>query len=78
MEQVVKSSPANTGDTRAVGSVPESGRSPGEGKSNSLQDSWLKNFMDRGAWWATVHEVTEMDITEHTAQHILNLNLIVL
>ena len=79
MAQVVKSPPANTGDnTRGVGSVPGSGRSPGEGNSNSLQDSCLKNFMSRGAWWATVHEVTELDMTEHIAQHILNLNLIVL
>ena len=79
MAQVVRSPPANTGDnTRDVGSVPGSGRSPGEGNSHSLQDSCLKNFMSRGACWATVHEVTELDMTEHIAQHILNLNLIVL
>ena len=37
---------------------PGSGRCPGEGNGNSLQYSGLKNPMDRGAWWATVHGVT--------------------
>ena len=37
-----------------VGSVPGSGRSPGEGNDNSLQHSCLGNPMDRGAWWAIV------------------------
>ena len=41
------------------GSIPRSGRSPGEGNSNSLQYSCLENSMDRGAWWATVHGVTK-------------------
>ena len=36
-------------------SIPESGRSPGEGNRNSLQYSCLGNLMDRGAWWAAVH-----------------------
>ena len=40
-----------------VGSIPGSGRSPGEGSSNPLQCSCLGNPMDRGAWWATVHNV---------------------
>ena len=34
-------------------------RSPGEGNSNPLQCSYLKNPMDRGAWQATVHEITK-------------------
>ena len=33
------------------------GKIPGEGKGNPLQYSCLENFMDRGAWWATVHGV---------------------
>ena len=33
--------------------------SPGEGNGNPLQYSCLENSMDRGAWWAIVHEVTE-------------------
>ena len=41
------------------GSIPESGRSPGEGNGNSLQYYYLDNSMDRGAWWGTVHEVTQ-------------------
>ena len=39
------------------GSIPASGRSPGEGNSNPLQYSCLENPMDRGAWWAIVHGV---------------------
>ena len=46
-------------------SIPGLGRSPGEGNGNPLQDSCLGNSMDRGAWWATVHEVAkELDTTE--------------
>ena len=48
-----KESVCNVGDT---GSVPGSGRSPGEGNGNSLQYSCLENPMDRGAWRATVHQ----------------------
>ena len=47
-----------------LGSIPGSGRSPGEGNGNPLQYSCLENPMDRGAWWATVHRVTELDRTE--------------
>ena len=54
---VVKKPPANTGD---VGSIPGSGRSPGEGNSNPLQYSYLENPMDRGAWRATVHGVSKV------------------
>ena len=49
-------SPANAGDASLI---PESGRSPKEGNSNPLQYSGLGNTMDRGAWRATVHGVTE-------------------
>ena len=55
----VKNPPANAGDTRDVGLIPGSGRSPREGNGNSLQYSFLGNSMDRGAWWATVHGVTK-------------------
>ena len=41
------------------GSISGSRRSPGEGNGTSLQYSCLGNPMDRGAWWATVHEVTD-------------------
>ena len=41
------------------GSIPGSGRSPGEGNSNPLQYSCLENPMDRGAWQATLHGVAK-------------------
>ena len=56
-----KESACNAGD---VGSIPGSGRAPGGGGGNSFQYSCLKNFMDRGAWQATVHGVAELDMTE--------------
>ena len=46
-------------NSRDLGSVPESGRSPGEGKGNPLQYSCLENSIDRGAWQAIVHEVSK-------------------
>ena len=52
----VKASACNVGD---LGSIPGSGRSPGEGNGNPLQYSCLENPMDRGAWWATVHGVAK-------------------
>ena len=52
----VKVSACNVGD---LGSIPGLGRSTGEGNGNPLQHSCLENPMDRGAWWATVHGVTE-------------------
>ena len=59
---VVKHLPANAGD---AGSIPKLGRSPGEGNNNPLQYSCLGNPMDRGAWRATVHQVTkESNTTE--------------
>ena len=45
----VKNPPANAGDIRDEGSIPASGRSPGEGKGNPLQSSCLENLTDRGA-----------------------------
>ena len=63
---VVKSPPANAGDRRDLGSIPGSGRSPGEGNGNPFQYSCLENPMDGEAWRATVHGVTELDTTEAT------------
>ena len=45
-----KESTCNAGATGDVGSVPGSGRSPGEGNGNPLQYSCLENLIDRGAW----------------------------
>ena len=41
------------------GSIPESGRYPGEGNANLRQYSCVENSMDRGAWWVTVYRVTK-------------------
>ena len=51
-----KESACNAGDQ---GSIPESGRSPGEGNDNPLQYSCLENSMDREAWRATVYGVAK-------------------
>ena len=59
---VVKNPPASAGHARDLRSIPGSGRSPGGGNGNPLQSSCLENPMDRGGWWATVHE--ESDMTE--------------
>jgi len=48
------------------GSIPVSGRAPGEGNGNLFQYSCLENPMDRGAWRATVHGITESDMTDVT------------
>ena len=53
---LVKNPPANAGDTVLT---PGSRRCPGEGNRDRLQYSCLKNPMDRGAWWATIHEVAK-------------------
>ena len=52
---VVKNPTANSGD---AGLIPGSGRSPGGGNVSLLQYSYQENPMDRGAWLATVHGVT--------------------
>ena len=64
MALVVKSFPADTGDMGDTSSIPGSGRSPGGGCGNPLQYSCLENPMDTGAWWATIHGVTESNTTE--------------
>ena len=56
---VVKNLPANAGEKKDVSSVPESARSPGGGNGTPLQDSCLKNPMNRGAWRVTIHRVAE-------------------
>ena len=59
---VVKNLLANSGD---MDSIPELGRSLGEGNGNPLRYSCLENPMDRGAWGSTVHGVAkECDTAE--------------
>ena len=69
---VIKSLPANGGDARDSGLIPGLRRSPGGGDGNPLRYSCLKNFMDRGSWWATVHRVTKSQTglsSSHTHTH---------
>ena len=61
-DSVVKNPYANTTDK---GLSSESGRSPGGGNCSPLQYSCLENAMNRGASWATVRGVAELDTTEH-------------
>ena len=60
-----KASACNAGD---LGSIPGLGRSPGERNDYPLQYSCLRNPMDRGAWWATVHgsQTVRHDSTTNT------------
>ena len=64
---MVKNPPDNAGDERDMGSIPGSGRSPGDGNGNPLQYSCLGKPMDRGAWWATVHGVAKRKTPLSTA-----------
>ena len=72
---VVKNLPASAGNS---GSIPRSGRSPGEGNGNPLQYSCMENPIDRGAWQATVHGVAkESDTTQqlnNNNNHICRLD----
>ena len=65
-----KESICSARDTGDAGSIPGSGRSPGEGNGHSLQYSCLGNPMDRGAWWPAVQRVTESDLTEQLNTHM--------
>ena len=54
---MVKNPPADAEDAGDLGLIPGVERSPGEGNGNPFQYSCLENYMDRGAWWATIHGV---------------------
>ena len=47
MALVVKNPSDSVGDVKDLGSIPRSGRSPGEGNGNPAQYSWLEDPMDR-------------------------------
>jgi len=70
---MVKHPPANARD---AGSIPGSGRSPGEGNDNPRQYSCLGNPMGRGAWWATVHGIAkELDSTQQLNNNKIIYNI---
>ena len=66
---VGKESAYNAGDP---GSIPGSGRSPGEGNGNPLQYSCLENPKDEGAWRATVHGVARVGLDLATSHHTVS------
>ena len=63
---MVKNTPTNEEDVRHMGSIPGSEKSRGGGYGNPLQYSFLEDPIDRGAWWAIVPRVIELDTTEVT------------
>ena len=69
---VIKNIPANAGDTEDMGTIPGSGRFPGEGSGTPFYSSCLGNPMDRGVWPAQsmgsqrgIYLVTEHDTLKH-------------
>ena len=66
---MVKNPLANAGNIRDIGSILGMGRFPGEGNGNPLQYSCLENAMDREAWRAIVHGVTELDTIQQLSTH---------
>ena len=71
----IKNLPANAGDIRDMDSVPGLGRSPGVGNGNLLQYSRLKNSVDKGAWWTTVHGAAKSrtQLSTHTQPDLVSL-----
>ena len=57
-----------------TGSIPELGRSPGEGNGNPLQYSCLGNPTARGAWWATVHGIEKNQTQLNTAHRFTRVS----
>ena len=62
-------------DVGDPGSTPGSGKSSGKGNGTPLQYSCLDNPVDGGAWWATVHGVTESDTTERLPSPVVGRKL---
>ena len=69
---VVKNLPANSRDTRDIGLIPVSGRSPGGGNGILLQYCYLENSMDSGAWQAPVHRVSKSVLHTHTHERVIS------
>ena len=73
---VVKNLPANEADKRDAGLIPSQhglGRFSRVGNGNPFQYSCLENPINRGAWQAEVHGVTESNMTEYTAHNLQGL-----
>ena len=70
MVLALKNLPANAGGIRNTGSIPGMGQSLGEGNGYPLQCSCLEKPMDRRAWQATVHGITESNMTEQLHTHM--------
>ena len=66
---MVKNPPASTGDVKRCGFNPWVGEILRGGHGNALQYPCLENPLDRGACWATVHGVAELDTTELLSMH---------
>ena len=71
----VKNPSANVGDLRDVGSIPGLGITLGEGNGNPLQYSCLEDPTERGAWWATVHGVSQSQTSEWLSIFTMSLCL---
>ena len=69
---LVKNPAASAGE---AGSIPGSGRSPGERHGNPLQFSYLENPLDRGTWGATVHRVSRVEHNLSTKLQLVEFNL---
>ena len=67
---VVKNLPANAGSVRDVDLIPGSGRCPGRGQGNPLQNSCLENPIDRGPWRVTVHRVSKSRTRPSDLAHV--------
>ena len=66
---MVKNLPSNARDAGDPHLIPGLGRSPGGGNDHPLQYTCLENPMDRGAWWAAVHGLVELDTTLQLNTH---------
>ena len=67
-----KESACNAGD---LGSIPGLGRSSGEGNGYPLRSFCLEASIDRGAWRATVHGVSESDLMEQIMHNTMKKNV---
>ena len=79
----VKILPVNARDVRDASLIPGSGRSSGEGYGNPLQYYCLENPMDRGAWWTTVHRVTQSQtglkqLSTHVVNHKMHVSFLIM